>query len=141
MSMIQEVMTTDVKTCTPDDHIVEVAQMMRDENVGAIPVTEEGSLMGMITDRDIVLRCVSNENITAAVREAMSEQMETGTPDMDVDEAANKMAMRQIRRLPVIEQGKLVGIVALKDLAEGQTTVDEASFALSEISESVEVHH
>ncbi|MBB5172206.1 CBS domain-containing protein [Texcoconibacillus texcoconensis] len=143
MSHLKDVMTTNVETCKPEDNVYEVAVKMKDLEVGAIPICEEDRLLGMLTDRDIVVRGVAEKKPgSTSVKEVMSEHLLTGEPDQTIDEAAKMMAEKQIRRLPIVEQNnKLVGIVALGDLAVQQTTTDEASFALSEISERPEAHH
>ncbi|WP_096199225.1 CBS domain-containing protein [Bacillus sp. FJAT-45350] len=142
MEHLRDVMTSDVEFCTPDDNVYEVAVKMQNLEVGAIPICKEQQLLGMITDRDIVVRGVAEKKPNSTqVTEIMSENLITASPDMSVDEAAKMMAQKQIRRLPVVENNKLVGIVALGDLAVHQGTSDEAGFALSEISERPEVHH
>ncbi|MDE5413097.1 MAG: CBS domain-containing protein [Bacillaceae bacterium] len=142
MEHLRDIMTTDVEYCTPVDNVFEVAVKMKQEDCGAIPICENGQLLGMITDRDIVIRGVAEKRPNSTqVTEIMSEKLITATPDMTVDDAAKMMAEKQIRRLPIVENNKLVGIVALGDIAVHRGTMDEASFALSEISESPEVHH
>ncbi|MGY4689696.1 CBS domain-containing protein [Salibacterium sp. K-3] len=142
MKTIQDVMTADVETCGPDDSIESAAKKMKDHHIGAVPVIQEGNLMGMITDRDIVVRCIAeNKSETSPVSEVMSTNMITAEPDMDVKKAARLMAEKQIRRLPIVENQQLAGITALKDLAVDEQTDSQASFALNEISEQQEVHH
>ncbi|SDG93907.1 CBS domain-containing protein [Alteribacillus persepolensis] len=142
MSSIQNVMTTDVETCRPDETISDAAMKMKQYHVGAIPVTQEDNLMGMITDRDIVVRCIAEQKPESTpVSEVMSSQIITAEPDMDIHQAAKMMAEKQIRRLPIVENQRLVGIASLGDLAVDKQTDAEASFALSEISERPEVHH
>ncbi|WP_078554907.1 CBS domain-containing protein [Bacillus alkalicellulosilyticus] len=142
MEHLRDIMTTSVEFCTPVDNVYEVAVKMKDLNVGAIPICEEERLLGMITDRDIVIRGVAEKRPNSTqVTDIMTDNLITATPDMSIDDAANLMADKQIRRLPIVENNKLVGIVALKDLAVHRGTIDEAGYALSEISESQEVHH
>lgn len=142
VSSIQNVMTTDVETCRPDETISDAAMKMKQYHVGAIPVTQEDNLMGMITDRDIVVRCIAEQKPESTpVSEVMSSQIITAEPDMDIHQAAKMMAEKQIRRLPIVENQRLVGIASLGDLAVDKQTDAEASFALSEISERPEVHH
>ncbi|MFC5712289.1 CBS domain-containing protein [Thalassorhabdus alkalitolerans] len=142
MDTLKDIMTTGVETCKPEDTVYDAAVKMKNTHVGAIPIVQDQNLMGMITDRDIVVRCIAEKQANSApVSDIMSENLITAEPSMSVDEAARMMAEKQIRRLPVVENQKLVGIVALGDLAVGRTTADEASFALSEISERPEVHH
>ncbi|MBO8163187.1 MAG: CBS domain-containing protein [Brevibacillus sp.] len=134
---LQQIMTRDVATVTLKDNVYEVAVKMRDLNVGVIPVVDEkNDVIGIITDRDIVIRGIAEKREgSAAVSEVMTRDIVLGRPDMTVDEAAKIMAQHQIRRLPVVENGKLVGIVALADMAVRQAHQDEASEALYQISE------
>jgi CBS domain-containing protein len=118
MQTVRDVMSTNVEYCTPVDNVYEVAVKMRDLNVGAIPIVDHGRLIGMITDRDLVVRGIAEKRPgSTQVTEIMSDQLVTVTPDTSVQEAAEQMARHQIRRLPVVENGRLVGIVSLGDLA------------------------
>jgi CBS domain-containing protein len=139
---LREIMTKDVATVTLKDNVYEVAVKMRDWNVGVIPVVDEKEdVIGVITDRDIVIRGIAEKREgSAAVQEVMTRDIILGRPEMTVDEAAKIMAQHQVRRLPVVENGKLVGIVALGDMAVRQVHHDEASDALSEISEPAQRH-
>ncbi|MFD2704929.1 CBS domain-containing protein [Salibacterium lacus] len=142
MQKMKEVMTTDVETCAPDDSVENAAKMMKEHHIGAIPVIQENNLMGMITDRDIVVRCIAEgRSDSSPVKDVMTTNIVTAEPDMDIEEAAKLMASRQIRRLPVVENQQLAGIAALKDLAVDEQTDAKASFALNEISEERQVHH
>ncbi|WP_432665744.1 CBS domain-containing protein [Wukongibacter baidiensis] len=134
---VKDLMTTNVTTADANSSIAEVAQNMKSLNVGSIPVCDNNkNVVGIVTDRDIVLRSVaegSNVNNTKA-QEVMSTQIVSVSPDTDVHEAADMMAKQQIRRLPVVENGKLVGIVAIGDFATQNIYVNEAGDALSDIS-------
>ncbi|BAB06324.1 BH2605 [Halalkalibacterium halodurans C-125] len=142
MGHIRDVMTTDVDYCSPDDNIFEVAVKMERDNVGAVPICEEEQLLGMVTDRDIVIRSVAKKKPNSTpVKEVMSEHLVTATPDMTVQEAAKLMATKQIRRLPVVENNRLVGICSLGDLAVRDSSDHQAGIALSEISEPSNVYH
>jgi CBS domain-containing protein len=137
MSQLREIMTTDVASVSPQDPVTQAAMLMKQHNVGIIPVVENGMLKGVVTDRDVVLRAVADQQPNRTVAEVMTNQhLVTGTPDMSVDEASQLMARHQIRRLPVVENNQLVGIVALGDLAVRQPYSDEAGQALSNISEN-----
>lgn len=138
---VRDVMTSQVSWVAPTATVVEAAKMMQREDVGSVPVCEQDRLLGIVTDRDIVMRAVATDkNLgTMAVQDIMSTQMVTVTPEMDVHEAAEMMSKRQIRRLPVIQGGKLVGIVALGDVAVEKIHVNEAGDALRDISQGV--HH
>jgi CBS domain-containing protein len=133
---IKNIMTKTVTTITPEDTVERAAQMMKEHNVGSIPVCRGEEVVGIITDRDIALRSsAQGQNVhQQQVREIMSSNPVTGTPNMDVHEAARLMSERQIRRLPIVENNKVVGIVALGDLAVEPNFANEAEGALSNIS-------
>jgi len=117
---VSDVMTAAVETCSPDDTLQAVAERMVKLDVGGIPVCENDRVIGMITDRDIVVRAVSRgEDVTACrVGDVMTPDIVYCSPDDSVTEAARLMAARQVRRLAVIDdQRRLCGIVALGDLA------------------------
>ncbi|WP_435622071.1 CBS domain-containing protein [Anoxybacillus eryuanensis] len=133
---VESIMTRQVATVTPDQSVQEAAQLMNEHNVGAIPVVENGKVKGMITDRDITLRTTA-QGLTPStpVSQVMTSNVVTGTPNMSVDEAAKVMAKNQIRRLPIVQNNALCGIVALGDIATNQAYDEAAEQALSEISE------
>lgn len=138
---VRDVMTSQVESVAPNCSIVEIAQLMRKNDVGSIPVCQDKKVLGMITDRDIVLKVIADgKNIqTVSAKDIMNSNVITVTTDQDVHEAAQLMSDYQIRRLPVVEQGKIVGIVALGDLAIEKIHVNEAGDALSDISQGA--HH
>lgn len=133
---LRDVMTTNVTYSNPQDPVMQAAQKMKQLNVGSIPVCDANqNVIGMITDRDICLRCVAdNLPNSTPVQQVMSQNVVTASPDMTVDKAAHLMSERQIRRLPVVENGKMVGIVAIGDLATRHPSAEEAGHALSDIS-------
>lgn len=143
MQTVRDVMTTNIQYCTPLDNVFEVAVKMKDYDVGAIPICEDGHLLGMITDRDIAIRGVAEKHPgSTKVTDIMSEKLVTVTADVTVDEAAELMATEQIRRLPVVDGKKLIGMISLGDLATRDLYSDNAGKALSEISECHgEMHH
>jgi CBS domain-containing protein len=117
---VRDVMTTDVVTCPADTAVTDVARRMRDEDIGDVIVTEGGQLRGIVTDRDIVVRCVAEGGDLSGmtVGDACSTGVTTIRPDTSIDEAARMMAQHSVRRLPVVEDGdRPVGIVSLGDLA------------------------
>jgi len=119
MKQVKDIMTPQVESVGPDTPIIEAARKMRDLDVGSLPVLEGERVVGMITDRDITIRVVANERDpnTTKVRDCMSPDPTTVREDQDVDEAAQTMQQKQVRRLPVLDRnGKLVGIVALADV-------------------------
>jgi CBS domain-containing protein len=136
---IKEAMTRNPITVTPMDNIYEVAVIMKDNDTGFVPVVDSSDskkLIGVITDRDLVLRGYADKHSgSSSVEQVMSTNIRTATEDMSVDEAIELMASEQIRRLPVVLDGNLVGVVSIGDLAVRQNYVDEAGQALSEISE------
>ncbi|PGY10900.1 CBS domain-containing protein [Bacillus sp. AFS031507] len=136
MEKIRDIMTEDVECCTLLDNVYEVALKMKQLNVGAIPIIDQEKLVGMITDRDIVVRGVAEKHPgSTKVEDIMSNDLITVTPDSSSKDAAKLMAKHQIRRLPVVEEGKLIGIVSLGDFAIRELTDDQAKEALTEISE------
>lgn len=138
---VRDIMTSSVDWVSPDTTVVKVAQLMKKDDVGSIPICQDNNLIGIITDRDIVLKVVAAGGNTNNVscKDIMSKDIISVTADQDVHEAANMMSKYQIRRLPVIENGKLVGIVAIGDLAIEKIHINEAGDALSDISQGA--HH
>lgn len=139
---VSEVMTAQVVTATPRSTVREVAQTMAKIESGAVPVVDDGKVVGLITDRDIVIRVVAEGgNLDSPVAEVMSAGIETCREDDNVADAAGKMGAKQIRRLVVLDdQGKLAGILSLGDIA-----VDYGAKAvgrtLEEISENTPAAH
>lgn len=133
---VSEIMTSNVETCSPDTPLQEIAIQMLELDVGSIPVVGDGKLQGIITDRDIVTRGIAAQfSLDTPVSRILSSDMVTGTKDMDVEEAATLMSSNQIRRLPIVENDKLVGIVALGDIAVKDPSDADSEIALEEISE------
>ena len=133
---IREIMSGNVATVTTQDSVIKAAQIMSQYNIGSLPVVDNGNVVGILTDRDIVLRTVSNggDLSNIQVQQVMTTNVVTATPDMDIQQAAQLMASKQIRRLPVIDNEQLIGMVALGDLAIEKEHIDEAGDALSNIS-------
>ncbi|MFL5967672.1 MAG: CBS domain-containing protein [Gaiellaceae bacterium] len=123
---IRDIMTSNPSTIEPDNSIVEAARIMKQQDAGVVPVTENGRLTGMVTDRDIAIRVVAEgkDPQSTTVREVASTDLVTVDPQQDLDEALRLMAQHQVRRLPVVEEdGRLVGVVAQADVArEGDDT-------------------
>ena len=117
--LVSEVMTAQVATASPRTTIAEVAQMMGEVESGAIPVTDDGKVVGLITDRDIVLRVVAQSlPLDTPVADVMTDGVETCTEEDNVADAAAKMGAKQIRRLVVLGSGgKLAGMLSLGDIA------------------------
>jgi len=132
---IRNVMTQNVSTVQQDSSVSEAASIMKDLNVGAIPVCEGKKPVGILTDRDITIRNVADaRDANSLVKDIMSGNLVYGTPDMSNEEAAQIMAENQIRRLPIVQNGNLVGIISLGDLAVKTRGDMEAGKALSTIS-------
>jgi CBS domain-containing protein len=134
---LREIMTKDCATVTLKDNVYEAAVKMKQEDTGFIPVVEGKKLIGVLTDRDLVIRgFAAKKEGSTAIKEVMSDKVVSVPPDTTVDEAAKVMAKEQIRRLPVVENGEFVGIVSIGDLAVRDKFEDEAGEALSQISET-----
>ena len=134
---VADIMTREIQSVTGDTDLVTVARHMRDLNVGVIPVVEDDHLLGVITDRDIVIRAVAAhaDPLLEQVRDHMTAQPTTVGPDDDVATAAKLMAREQIRRLAVVEDGKLVGILSIGDVAVDAGADQLTGDALEQISE------
>ncbi len=133
---VRELMTAQVISAKPTDTVEDVARMMSEIDSGAIPVVDDDVVVGMITDRDIVIRVVAErKDGFTPVSEVMTEGVESCLEDDDIAEAAGRMAELQMRRLVVFNgQGKLSGVISLGDIANKQQ-VDLAAEALEEISQ------
>jgi len=119
--MIKEVMTPNPITVAPTTSVLEAARMMREYDLGSLPVSDRGNLTGFITDRDIVIRCVANESDPkqTQVHAVMSPEIICCAPESPASEALELMASRQVHRLPVVDEDKkLVGIVSIGMLAD-----------------------
>lgn len=135
---VSQIMSKDISIVDVSTSVADVAKIMKEQNIGSVPVCKNGKVVGIITDRDIVLREISvgkNTNISKA-QEVMTTEVSTVSPETDIHEAAKIMAVKQIRRLPVIENGNLVGMLALGDIAVTNNLVDNAGVVLEDISEN-----
>ena len=133
MTTVADVMTRDVRTLGPDDSVVDAARCMDELNVGVIPVCEGEKLVGMVTDRDIVVRgvAVEGELRNMKLADVMSGHVRCAREEDDVDKVLSEMAEAQIRRLPVVDgNDRLVGIVSLGDIA-AKNPGDEVDVAVS----------
>lgn len=138
---VRDVMTTQVACVQPQDTVQKAAQLMKDHDVGAVPVCSGSSLVGIVTDRDITLRCVAQgkDIRQAPVSDVMTANPVSVSADTDVQQAAQIMSSKQIRRLPIVENNSLVGMVSLGDLAVEPAATHKAGDALKNISEPA--HH
>ncbi len=137
---VSQIMNAHVVSVTPDDSATVAARLLNRHNIGSLPVCGmDGRIKGIVTDRDIVLRCVAAETDPSAtkVREIMSRSVIGVAPEDDVQEAARIMAQEQVRRLPVLQDGQLVGMLSLGDMAKRHEFDMEASKALCDISSNI----
>ena len=133
---VRELMTDSVKTVQPGATLPEVAKLMRDEDIGSVPVAENDKLIGMVTDRDIVIRGLADGGRLEAkcARDVMSQQVLYCREDESVEDVLKNMGEQQIRRLPVVNESKrLVGVVSLGDLST-RARATKTGEALKEIS-------
>jgi CBS domain-containing protein len=116
---LRDIMTTDFCCASPSDSLSKVGSEMKRHNVGIMPVCQNGNLVGVITDRDIVVQCVAAgvDPKDCKVGSFMTKELIQASPDMDIGDAARLMGDEQVRRLPVVEGGRLVGMVSIGDLA------------------------
>lgn len=137
---IREIMTPSVVRIHPEESVAVAARTLTRYNIGILPVCgSDGHLCGLVTDRDLVTRCMAagrNPEATA-VRDVMTRRLIVARPDMDSSIAAHMMGTEQIRRLPVMENGKLCGMVSLGDLANRVESVMDAGDALGAISSNL----
>lgn len=134
---IRDVMTRPVIRIHPEEPVSVAARALEHYNIGALPVCgSDGQLRGLVTDRDLVTRCLAADRQPGQTRvdQVMTGQVVTVGPDATTEEAARLMGARQVRRLPVVERGKLVGMVSLGDLAGMFESNRAAGDALTEIS-------
>lgn len=133
---ISEIMTKDVISLSVEDTVEHAAMLMKEHNIGSIPVSTNDKVVGIVTDRDIIMRCVAEgtDIKTQKIREIMTSNPVLGNQNINADEATRIMSERQIRRLPIVDNNKLVGMVSLGDLAVEPKLHEEAGEALSEIS-------
>ena len=135
---IRDVMTPNPRTVTPNDSIQNAARIMRDEDTGAVPVVEDGRPVGIVTDRDIVVRAAAEDGqLNRPVRDIVTRSIVCATPDMSTREASELMSEHQVRRLPVVEGDRLVGIVSIGDLAVKEGRDGRMGDTLQQISEGV----
>ncbi len=138
MMKVSDIMSDRVVTIDEREPVIAAARLLKRMNLGALPVTDRGGkLVGMLTDRDIVLRCVAlgGDARTMTAGDVMTRGVVTATPDVKVDDAARRMGRGQVRRLPVVENGKLVGMLSLADMARKCDM--EAAAALADISSNL----
>ncbi len=134
---LRDIMSREVACLSAEDTVEKAAKLMKTYNVGSIPICAQNSVIGIITDRDIALRAIAvGDDGYLQVKKVMTANPVVGTPDMDVEDAVRIMSENQIRRLPVVENNRLVGIVSLGDISVEPRLQDEAEIALKNISKS-----
>lgn len=137
---VREVMTPRVIRISPEESASVAARTLTHYNIGALPVCgADGQLCGMVTDRDIVTRCLASGRLpeSTTVRDIMTQNVVSARPEMDAGAAASLMARQQVRRLPVVENGNLCGMVTLGDLSQNEQSAPDATDALAEITSNV----
>lgn len=135
---IRDVMTPHPRCVSPNDSIQNAARIMRDEDTGVVPVVENGRPVGVVTDRDIVVRAAAEDGqLNRPVRDIVTSNLVCATPGMSTGEAAELMSEHQVRRLPVVENERLVGIVSIGDIAVKEGKDSRVGDTLQHISEGV----
>lgn len=136
---VKDLMSDQVISVSPEETVAVAARLMARHNVGALPVRDrDGSLCGILTDRDVVTRCVALERPMqqTSVARVMTSRVATVPPTASVDQAAAMLAKEQVRRLPVVEGRRLVGMVTLSDLSR-QAPAEETADVLREVTANI----
>lgn len=137
---VSDIMTKNVVKIDPEESVEVAARTLTHYNIGALPVCgRDGKLCGMVTDRDLVIRCMAANKMAAdtTVRQVMTSQVLSVTPDMDAGVAAHLMGRQQVRRLPVVDNGRLCGMLSLGDLACQEEGIMDAADALTDITAGI----
>jgi len=136
---VRDALTADPRSVGKSVSVVEAARLMREQDIGSLPITDDEKLVGMITDRDITMRVVAEaaDPKVTSVEDVYSQDLVSVEPDNDLGDALRLMARHHVRRLPVVENGRLVGIVAQADIAlrENELATGELVEAISAPSE------
>ena len=137
---VRDIMTAQVVRIHPEESVSVAARLLEHNNIGILPVCgSDGRLRGLVTDRDLVPRCLAAGRMPGStpVREIMTTQVVSAKPDMDTGAAAHLMGRKQVRRLPVVENGRLCGMVGLGDLAKFEESAPDVTDAMTEITSNV----
>ena len=136
---VKDIMTHPVIAIHPLESVEVAARTMAHYNVGMLPVCKNGKLCGVVTDRDIVTRCLAanRQPGNTRVKQVMTEQVTSVAPNMEIGVAAHLMGRLQVRRLPVVDSGKLCGILSLGDMATREETALDAGDALADVSSNL----
>lgn len=140
---VQDVMSRRIISVSPEENAAVAARLLSHYNIGALPVcTKEGKLRGMVTDRDIVLRCVAAEEdpMSVKVSDIMTRRVFSIHAQQSVDEASALMAKEKIRRLPVHDNSRIIGMVSLSDIAKQPKCKNQATEAFNEITKNVRTY-
>ncbi len=135
--LVREIMSNDIVSLHSEDSCEKAAQLMKQHDIGSIPVCSGDHVVGIVTDRDITLRCVATGQSCQQqkVGDIMTSNPVLGSPDMDVHEAARLMSQNQIRRLPIVQENSLIGMLALGDISVEPSQQGSAGQALTNISQ------
>ena len=137
---IQELMSPSVIKIHPEESVSVAARTLTHYNIGVLPVCgNDGAMCGLVTDRDLVIRCLAagKDPESTKIREVMTGKVVTAKPDMEASVAAHLMGQKQVRRLPVVENGRLCGMVSLGDIANREETGIDAADALGDICTNI----
>lgn len=137
---IREVMSVPAISIDQDESVAVAARRLAQYNIGALPVCKaDGTLCGMVTDRDLVTRCLASGHMPeqTKVREVMTGRVLTARPEMETGVAAHLMGREQVRRLPVVDNGRLCGMVSLGDLAQQEESAPDVTNALTDITANI----
>lgn len=137
---LKEIMSNTVIKISPEESVAVAARTLSRYNIGVLPVCDDaGRLCGVVTDRDLVTRCIAAGKAPeqTRIREVMTQQVTSAAPDMDVAVAGHLMGRKQIRRLPVLDDGKLCGMVSIGDIANREDCCIDAADALGEICANI----
>jgi CBS domain-containing protein len=139
MILVRHAMTSDIKTAKPDMTAADAAGLMRSYDVGVVPVLDDdGALIGLVTDRDLVVRVIADREDANVVRlrDIATKSVVSATPDMNISDARDLMSEHKIRRLPVMKDQRIVGILSLGDIALADASKRAVGNTLEEVSES-----
>ena len=137
---LRDIMTNSVVSIHPEESVAVAARTLTHYNIGALPVCgDDGKVCGVLTDRDLVIRCMAAQQSAenTKVKDVMTARVVSASPEMDTAVAAHLMGRQQIRRLPVVENGRLCGMVSLGDLAVREDLNIDAADALGDISSNI----
>lgn len=137
---VRELMSKPVVRIHADEPVAVAARTLTHYNIGAMPVCgADGRLCGVVTDRDIVTRCLAAERLAerTTVRDVMTSQVLSVTPDTEVSQAAQLMSRCQVRRLPVVENGRLCGMLSLGDISRCEAQTQQAAAVLHDVSANI----